>query len=399
MDRHTCPTDFEALLAEARRIAQEVAAPAADDVDRQARFPHECVAALRRAGLLSAGVPRALGGAGCTLTQLGQLCSVIAGACGSSGMVLAMHLIQVACLVRHGLAEPALRRFTAELVERQWLLASITSEVGTYGATRTSHCALEVVETSPAPGRFRLVKDATTGSYCAHADAILVTCRRDADAAAGDQRLVLVRPGAMTLTPTGSWDTLGMRGTCSPPFHLEASGPLDEVLPDSFAEIAARTMVPWSHVLWSALWTGIAADAVARAGASVRAAARRSPGTTPPQARALARASAELQVLRHHWLGVAGEVDALDTTEPPRREALSTLPWALRFNQLKVQASEAAPRLVHQALQIIGIPAYKNDSPMALGRHYRDALSASLMISNDRIEGHSAAMLMVLKED
>ena len=36
---------------------------------------------------------------------------------------------------------------------------------------------------------------------------------------------------------------------------------------------------------------------------------------------------------------------------------------------------------------------------MALGRHYRDALSASLMISNDRIEGHSAAMLMVLKED
>ena len=73
--------------------------------------------------------------------------------------------------------------------------------------------------------------------------------------------------------------------------------------------------------------------------------------------------------------------------------------WALRFNQLKVQASEAAPRLVHQALQIIGIPAYKNDSPMALGRHYRDALSASLMISNDRIEGHSAAMLMVLKEE
>ena len=67
------------------------------------------------------------------------------------------------------------------LVERQWLLASITSEVGTYGATRTSHCALEVVETTPPPGRFRLVKDATTGSYCAHADAILVTCRRDAD--------------------------------------------------------------------------------------------------------------------------------------------------------------------------------------------------------------------------
>jgi acyl-CoA dehydrogenase len=73
--------------------------------------------------------------------------------------------------------------------------------------------------------------------------------------------------------------------------------------------------------------------------------------------------------------------------------------WALKMTNLKVGASEAAPRIVHQALQIIGILAYKNDSPFSLGRHYRDSLSASLMISNERILAKSAQMLMVVKED
>ena len=64
-----------------------------------------------------------------------------------------------------------------------------------------------------------------------------------------------------------------------------------------------------------------------------------------------------------------------------------------------IGASETAPQIVHKALQIIGILAFKNDSPFSLGRHYRDVLSASLMISNDRIAGKSAAMLMVFKDD
>lgn len=396
MDAFAPAGPFEALLDAARRIAADTAALHADDVDRQARFPTETVAALRRAGLLSAAVPVGLGGAGCSLTELGQLCAVIAGACGSSGMVLAMHTIQVGCLVRHGLGEPAIAAFVRDLCEHQWLLASITSEVGTFGNTRASLCAL-APETD---GRLRLNKQATTGSYALQADALLVTCRAHADAASGDQRLVLVRQSQATLVQTGTWDTLGMRGTCSPPFQLDAVVTPADVLPDPFVEIAAQTMVPWSHVLWAALWTGIATDAVARAASSVRAQARRAPGTAPPTARALADVATELQAMRHHWLGVAAEFDAMDRRQSPQaRATLSGLGWSLRFNHLKVSTSDAAPRLVHQALQIIGIPAYKNDSPLSLGRHYRDALSAALMISNDRIQHNSAALLMVLKED
>jgi acyl-CoA dehydrogenase len=101
--------------------------------------------------------------------------------------------------------------------------------------------------------------------------------------------------------------------------------------------------------------------------------------------------------MRHNWLALAQEFDTVDA-RPEGRQELSSVSWALKMNNLKIAASEAAPRIVHQALQITGILGYKNDSKFSLGRHYRDSLSAALMISNDRIASKSASMLLVLKE-
>jgi acyl-CoA dehydrogenase len=42
---------------------------------------------------------------------------------------------------------------------------------------------------------------------------------------------------------------------------------------------------------------------------------------------------------------------------------------------------------------------YKNGTPYSLGRHLRDAHSAQLMISNDRILGNTSTMLLVQKPD
>lgn len=375
-----------------RRIASGVAAPHAADVDANARFPLETVAALREAGLLSAGVPRELGGAGCTLQEQAQLCATLGQACGSSAMVLAMHYIQLGCIARHGLGSEFFRAYLRDLVARQYLLASMTSEAGTFGETRTSVCALRRED-----GRFRLDKDATTGSYCAHADAILVTCRSGPEASGSDQVLVLVRREDCTLVQASSWDTLGMRGTCSPGFRLESSGPVEQVVPGAFADSSAQTMVPYSHVLWSSLWWGIAADAVGKAANFVRGQARQNPGTTPPTATRLAEVSLQLQNMKQLWLSAARDFDALPAGDAGREELLS-MGWALRLNNLKISCSEAAPQIVHRALQIVGILGYKNDSPFSLGRQYRDSLSASLMISNDRIAAKSASMLLVFKD-
>lgn len=381
------------LVAKTHSIAHEIAAKHAVDVDAKARFPHETIDALRQAKLLSTVVPKELGGAGSNMQELTAMCFTLAQACASSGMILAMHIIQVACVVRHGRNDKYFEGYLRELVDKQLLLGSITSEVGVWGDTRSSICAV-----GRKDGKFTLDKDATTASYAEAADDILVTCRRNADAPASDQVLVLVRKKDRTLTQTTTWDTLGMRGTCSPGFKLVSSGPEEQILPGSFADASAQSMVSYSHILWSGLWLGIAFDAVARASSYVRAEARKTPGKVPMKASHLAKLSVKLQTMRNDVQALATEFDRI-TALPNGMEELLTVGWALKMNNNKVATSEAVQQIVHEALQIIGINGYKNDSKVSVGRHYRDALSASLMISNDRIFSKTASMLLVYKDD
>jgi len=235
-------------------------------------------------------------------------------------------------------------------------------------------------------------------SYGGEADDLLVTSRRDGDAPQSDQILVLIRKGDYKLTQTTTWNTLGMRGTCSPGFKMSGSGSIDQIVPGSFADASAQTMVTYSHILWSAVWLGIAADAFSRASTYVRAEARKTPGTLPQSAHRLAEVAVLLQTLRNHVTTEATEFDAV-MQRPHGMEELLTIGWALRMNNLKVAASELAPRIVHDALQIVGIGGYKNDGKFSVGRNYRDALSAALMINNDRIYAKTASMLLVFKDE
>jgi acyl-CoA dehydrogenase len=70
----------------------------------------------------------------------------------------------------------------------------------------------------------------------------------------------------------------------------------------------------------------------------------------------------------------------------------------LRFNNLKLGASEQAPKICQDVLEVVGIMAYKNDSPYGVGRHLRDTLSARLMVANERINAIDAGLLMIAKE-
>jgi acyl-CoA dehydrogenase len=157
-------------------------------------------------------------------------------------------------------------------------------------------------------------------------------------------------------------------------------------------------MVSYSHILWSSVWAGVAADAVSRASAYVRAEARKKPGTVPHQATRLAEVSVKLQAMRMNIAAMAAEFDAI-TVEPDGMEKLLTIGWALKMNNHKVSCSSQAPAIVHDALQIVGIGGYKNDGKYTVGRNYRDSLSAALMVSNDRILSKTASMLLVYKDE
>lgn len=384
---------FSELLATTKQIARTVAAIHAPAVDAESRFPHETFAALREARLLSTLVPRELGGDGLGMLELAKLCAALAEGCGSSAMVLAMHHIQVACIVRHGIQTPYFQSYLKDLVTHQYLLGSVTSEVGTFGDTRSSICAVTI-----DGDHFTLVKDATTVSYGEHSDALLITCRRTTESPPSDQILVLVTKADYSLKRTTTWDTLGMRGTVSPGQLVTCKAPAEQIIPGSYADSSAQSMVPYSHILWCALWSGIATDAVMRAASMVRSEARKKPGTIPPNAIRLAEVTTDVQAMVNNWQGVAREFDELDQ-EPSGREEFASIGWALKMNSLKMACSSAAPSIVHKALQITGIMGYKNDSKFSVGRHYRDVLSASLMVSNERIASKSASLLLVFKDD
>ncbi len=379
----------QSLKARATRVAA-IAAIHAEDVDKAGRFPNEAIDALKSERLMGIQIPVDCGGEGRSTSEIAELCTIIAQSCAASAMIFAMHQIKVSSLVSHGVDTGWHRTFMRKICSEQLLLGSATTEGGIGGNLRNSICAIEV-----DGDRCRLEKDATVISYGKHADAILITSRSHKDAPPTDQVMTAFLKDQYTLEQTHVWDTLGMRGTCSDGFLFKGEAPAEQILPKPFAEIAAQSMLASSHLLWSALWYGIAVDAFTKAQTFVRAAARKAPGTTPPGLLQLAEMSSQLQVIRSNIKAGLGNYEQA-LSDPDR---LSSMGFAVAMNNVKIASSEMILPVIHQALRICGIMGYKNGTPFSLGRHLRDAHSAELMISNDRILGNTATMLLVHKQE
>jgi acyl-CoA dehydrogenase len=379
---------LEAIVA----IADEHAAPNAAAVDREARFPAETIAALRAENALSAFVPTELGGGGVAFETIATACFELGRRCGASAMVFAMHQIQAISIVRHLDDAPWFEDYLRRVAAEQRLVASVTSEIGTGGDMGRSVAAL----TPAAEGLLGFEKQAPTVSYGQYADDLFVTLRRAPEAEPSDQVIVLAHKEQLELEQNGTWDPLGMRGTCSPGFVVRGEVLPEQILPTPFPRVSAESMTPVSHILWSHLWLGIATDAFDRARAFVRAAAKKSPGETPPVAVRLSHLMSELSLLRAEVS--SGLRDFVEASEEPGREPLTTMACALRFNNLKIAASEQAPRVCQSALGVCGIVGFKNDTPFSVGRHLRDTMSACLMIANERIHQTNAGLLLIAKD-
>ena len=376
-------------LAQRAQRAAAVAALHADTVDRDGRFPLEAVTALKAERLLGLQIPSQFGGEGAGLREIADVCSTLGQACSSAAMVFAMHHIKVASLVAHGLESAWHCHLMERIAQEQLLVASSTTEAGIGGDLRTSFCAVETTGTV-----FALGKDASVISYGTQADLILATARRHPEAAGSDQVLVTLFANQISLERRSVWDTLGMRGTCSDGFRLEARDiPVEQILPKPFAEIAAQSMLASSHLLWSSVWFGIANSAVDRARTFVQAEARRQPGQVPPTALRFAEVSNALQAMR------SAIVSALRRYEDAHGDAdtIGSIGFSVMLNNLKTTASEMAVDIVQRALSIVGLAGYKNGTPFSLGRPLRDVLSAPLMIGNDRILANTAKLLLVQK--
>jgi acyl-CoA dehydrogenase len=374
---HAAPAAFapaaESLIDRAARVA-EIARAHAVSVDAEARLPIEALRAAKAERLLGAMVPVHLGGEGARLAEMADLCFTLGQACSSTAMIFAMHQIKAACLIRHHGGSAWQIAFLRRIAFEQLLLASSTTEGRAGGALRSSEAPIE-----PTASGVRLRRDASVMSYGEYADAIVTTARRDAQAAPADQVLaVFVRDG-YRLERTAAWDTLGMRGTRSQGFNLEAEGDREQVLAAPYAEIHAQTMAPVAHILWASAWAGIAAEATERARQFTRKASRA--GSPPPGAPHLVRAKTSLDGL-YALISTALARHAALEDQP---DALAALDYQTQVALLKVQASELAVATVMSAMRTCGLSGYRNDGDASMGRLLRDVLSSPLMINNDRI--------------
>jgi acyl-CoA dehydrogenase len=358
------------------RAAAAIAATHAVDVDGASRFPAEACAALKEQRLLGVMVSRDLGGEGASIADVADICYLLGQACSSTAMIYAMHQIKVACVTRHMRDNAVLANTMRRLCTEQLLLASSTTEGQAGGNVRSSEAPVEHVD-----GHIHLERKASVISYGAYADGIVTTARRSADAPGSDQVLVAFLKSDYTLTRLQGWNTLGMRGTCSEGYTLKATGQPGQILPDPYEVIHSQTMVPFAHILWGSVWTGIAASATARAQAFIRQAMRTSNGQLPPGAPQFTKALQTLRTLRGM---LANSLRAYERHMGDPK-ALASMDFQSLITLTKVEASELAVSVVMSAMRACGLSGYRADGDFTLGRHLRDVLSSPIMINNDRI--------------
>ncbi|MCW8876236.1 MAG: acyl-CoA/acyl-ACP dehydrogenase [Kangiellaceae bacterium] len=384
-------TNFESLIKQVHAIGEEIIAPQAKDVDEKARFPKEGMEAIKSLKLMSAYVPASHGGMGLDIKQVSKICQVLGLYCGSTAMIYAMHKIQVACIVHHCMTSQFFQSYVKELVAEQRLIASATTEIGVGGDLLSSFCAVEAND-----GEFQLTKKAPVISYAEDADDLMLTARKDPEAAKSDQVGVLINKSQYSVEPISDWDTLGFRGTCSSGFVVTATASVEQISPTPFSQVLSQTMHPYSHIVWASLWSGIASSAVSKARQFVKNAVRKNPNIPPISSIRLGEVDTVLSTMRNN---IKANIDEyMQLLEDGDEDAFTNFGFTIRTNNLKINSSQMLVDIVGKAMLICGISSYRNNSELSLCRHLRDAYGAALMVNNDRIMMHNSSLVLMHKD-
>ena len=83
-------------------VIADVVAPAAEEIDRDGAFPRAAITALGEAGLLGLASAPDVGGGGEGFAGGAAVIERLAGACGSTAMVVLMHYAATAVIEAHG---------------------------------------------------------------------------------------------------------------------------------------------------------------------------------------------------------------------------------------------------------------------------------------------------------
>lgn len=342
-------------------VVDQVIAPQAANVDRAGEFPEASVEALAETGFLGLMSSSEMGGGGDGLAEAAEVIEKVAGACGSTAMVLLMHYAATSIIEAHGGEET--RRAVAE---GHHLSTLAFSESG----SRSHFWAPMSTAKSSGNGSVQLDARKSWVTSAGHAHSYVWSSRPVE--AEGPMTLWLVDSSTNGLSVNGKFDGLGLRGNASNPVtgdavHVDVTTMLGS--DGAGLDIALQTALPTFLVLNAAFSLGLMRAVIAEAGEHLKRTELSHLGQTLAEQESHRTRYAQL-LTRTDEVGAFLQ-DTLSALAGGRPDA------TLRVLQVKAVAAEAASEVSDGVMRLCGGTAFRKD--LGVERRFRDALAARVM--------------------
>ncbi|MFG3435600.1 acyl-CoA dehydrogenase family protein [Nonomuraea sp. NPDC047897] len=232
--------------------------------DETVEFPHRNIEDMRESGYLAMTVPEELGGGGGDLTDMVRAQERLAAGCGSTALVVNMHLSMVGQMARNWrtTGDAKAEKMLRGVVDGSVFLAGATAEPGHSLVRSTGSVATRV------PGGYRVTGNKTFGTGSAvmtHMTSMAVD-----DEHPDGPRVLIFRIPADTpgvRIKAGTWRTSGMRATLSEDIELD-----DVYVPEEAVFLTfpvghldgtlLQTLWGWAMPSFGAVYLGIAVGAL-----------------------------------------------------------------------------------------------------------------------------------------
>lgn len=342
---------------------------------------------MQESGLITALSPEKYGGHGLNIRETISVIFNIAKSSGSAGLILSMHLSQLLCLIRHCQGSQYLEGQIIHITKKQKLIASVTSEVVANGDIFGSRCTI-----TPSDESLALEKETPNISYADIAKVFLITALQD-EGKKPKQRLILVERNNISLSSVRENKMMGMNGIVNHAYKVKATFDEHAIFSEPFPVIARDTMTPATHLFWAALWSGIAASAIAKSKRFLQKEMKTSEVSVKNEIELKLT-----EMINQHYVMNALIEKAVDAWELSEHDALG-FGASAEFNRLKVICSESVNEICYKALSIIGLRGYAEGGPYSLSENIRDALSAPIMVSNYRLMRNITSIEKFVREE
>ncbi len=354
------------VVTRASRIAREVAAVNAADVDANARFPEESLAALGAAGLMGLCIPKAQGGLEAPPRVFAAVVEELAQACASTAMVYVMHVSATQTLVASntiGNRDALLR----DMASGAHLTTLAFSETG-----NRSNFWLPASRLEPSASGYRTSARKSWVTSANHAQSYVSSAQKPGAASPLESTIYLVRRPAATVKVTNRFDGLGLRGNDSAPVTLDKHpvAETDLITPEGEGiGCMLQVVLPWFVVGTSAMAAGLCLAAIADTAGHLSVAGLKFNGSSLrdlPNLRArIAQMSVRTQQVRSLLGYTVGEMEQPDAMTP------------LFVLQTRLAALDAALAVTDLAMKACGGAAFSKH--LRIERLFRDARAGWVM--------------------